>query len=264
MCKSVQWPSSIRLKPFKHGESLLEAKKQHSSWLCWCKSPLPWEQPLILGRAGPERDVRSPLLSASAYPGQAVPTVGQWSDTAGSTVTLWRAGHQHQSCQPQLQELSLALSKLRTTESKAQQSCTPAGFGFSLQFISQRCNRHQADSSTTQRASLATLQWPRAFLIGICPLFVFSDSPRGAYNDAHEDRWGFQSILSSAGTAVPFSWRNCALMPPAANKHCRKGLPWTHWARTLLLQRKKKFKNGLNGICKVRQKSVAFPAPFYI
>lgn len=139
-----------------------------------------------------------------------------------------------QSCQLKLQELSLAL---KSTES---QSRTPAGLCFLIQYISQRCNQLQADSSTTQRASLATLQRPCAFLIGICPLFVFADSPRGAYNDAHEDRWGFLSTLSSAGTTVPLSWRNCALMPPAANKHGLKVLPWTHWAKPLLLQSKKK------------------------
>lgn len=177
-----------------------------------------------LARLSPLQDSDQTLLAAPW------PSEGQGTSTGG------------QSCQPELQELSLALSKLKMTESKAQQSCTPAGFGFSVQFISLRCNWHQADSSTTQRASLATLQWPRAFLIGTCPLFVFSDSPRGAYNDAHEDRWGFQSILSSAGTTVSFSWRNCALMPPAANKHCRKVLPWTHWAKPCF-SREKKNKN---------------------
>jgi len=75
----------------------------------------------------------------------------------------------------------------------------------------------------TQRASLAILQGPCAFLIVIWPLFVFADSSREAYDIAQEGRWGFWSILISAGTTVSFNWRrSSAPMCPAAYMHTAK------------------------------------------
>lgn len=131
MCKSVKWPSSIGLKPFKREESLLEAKNQRSSLLCWCKSPLPWEQSLISGRAAPERDVRRPLPSGAVTPcpgcarlpprdeDQTPPAAShpQHSDPSEGQGTNTR-GH---SCQRELQELSLAL---RQVENGREQSPT--------------------------------------------------------------------------------------------------------------------------------------------
>lgn len=121
MCK---WPSSIRLKPFKHEESLLEAKNQRSSLLCWCKSPLPWEQPLILGRAVPARDVSRPLLSgvALAVPGSRCGTMIRYSCSTVTPLKGRTPTHGARADNSNWRSSALLWVKLKTTESKAQQS----------------------------------------------------------------------------------------------------------------------------------------------
>lgn len=100
--------------PSNTRKACLRQRTSAQSLLCWCKSPLPWEQSLILGRAVPDRDVRRPLLSGGAQlplrdsdqtppapPQHSDPSEGEGTNTGG------------QSCQLKLEELSLARRQVK-------------------------------------------------------------------------------------------------------------------------------------------------------
>lgn len=139
MRKSVKWPPSIRLKVFKQEGSLLEAKNQHSSLLCWCKSSSPSERSLGFSSAAHESDVVRPLLSSTADPSPPL--------LSGTHDRMIRQPQQHvipisahqqtvphkdrgqrlwaRAANSNFRSSALLWGTSKTTKSKLQQSCTP-------------------------------------------------------------------------------------------------------------------------------------------
>lgn len=70
---------------------------------------------------------------------------------------------------------------------------------------------------------------------------MFADSPRGAYNDAHEDRWGFQSILSSAGATVSFKLEELCPDAPCSQQARHKGFALNMLSQAPASAEKKKY-----------------------
>lgn len=152
MCESAKWPPSIGLKVFKHEGILLEAKNQHSSLLCWCKSSLPWEQSLGFSGAAQESIVARPLLSGAADPPPAqlcpAPLPRRGSDTPGSTshpslpsgkmtpsqgqvAKTWS-----RSCQLKLEEFSPASRRVGDDRERSPTKLhSRKGFAFHIQYI---------------------------------------------------------------------------------------------------------------------------------